>query len=72
MFVQGEKIMMTLEEMVETAIKNQPFILEMELQKGVPLNYFDENGQYVYRYPDGHIEKAELPKLPPECYKCRK
>ena len=64
--------MMTLEEMVETAIKNQPFILEMELQKGVPLNYFDENGQYVYRYPDGYIEKAELPKLPPECYKCRK
>lgn len=63
--------MMTLEEMVETAIEIQPFILEMELKKGVPLNYFDENGQYVLRYPDGHIEKAELPRLPEE-YKCLK
>lgn len=72
MLVQGGEIMITLEEMVETAIKVQPFILEMELQKGVPLNYFDENGQYVLRYPDGHIEKAELPKVRAKDYKCQK
>lgn len=56
--------MLTMDELVKAAIENQPLILEQELKKGVPLNYFDENGQYVLRYPDGHIEPAELPKLP--------
>lgn len=54
---------LTIEELVEIAIKNQPIILQQELEKGVPLNYFDENGQYVLRYPDGHIEKATLPQV---------
>lgn len=35
---------LSLEELVEIAIKNQPIILEQELQKGVPLNYIDEHG----------------------------
>ncbi len=55
--------MLTLEELVKTAIENQPIILELELKKGVPLNYFDENGQYVLRYPDGHVEASELSPL---------
>lgn len=55
--------MMTLDELVQTAIENQPLILSQELKKGVPLNYFDENGQYVLHYPDGHVEPAELPPL---------
>ena len=55
--------MLTMEELVMTAIENQPLILEQELKKGVPLNYFDENGQYVLRYPDGHVEPAELHPL---------
>lgn len=37
---------LTLEELVQTAIENQRIILELELKKGVPLNYLDENGQY--------------------------
>ena len=56
--------MMTLEEIVQTAMEFQPFILEQELKKGVPLNYIDDNGQYVLRYPDGHIEPAELTEDP--------
>ena len=51
---------LTLEELVETAIENQRIILELELKKGVPLNYLDENGQYTLRYPDGHIEITSI------------
>lgn len=54
---------LSLEELVEIAKKNQPIILEQELQKGIPLNYIDEHGHYVLRYPDGHVEKAELPRM---------
>ena len=38
--------MLTMDELVRAAIENQPLILEQELKKGVPLNYFDEDGQY--------------------------
>ena len=51
---------LTLEELVETAIENQRIILELELKRGVPLNYLDEKGQYTLRYPDGHIETTSL------------
>ena len=51
---------LTLEELVETAIENQRIILELELKKGVPLNYLDENGQYTLRYPDGHTEISSI------------
>ena len=54
---------LSLEELVKIAKENQPIIMEQELQKGVPLNYIDEHGQYVLLYHDGHMEKAELPKL---------
>ena len=30
---------LTLEELVATAIENQHVILEVELKKGIPLNY---------------------------------
>ena len=56
--------MLTSSDFVQIAIQNQHIILDHELKKGVPLNYFDENGQYVLRYPDGHIEPAELPDPP--------
>ena len=45
------------------AVENQHIILEQELKKGVPLNYLDDNGQYVLRYPDGHMEAADLPEI---------
>ncbi len=51
---------LTLEELVETAIENQRIILELELKKGVPLNYLDENGQYTLRYPGGHTEISSI------------
>ena len=54
---------LSLEELVEIAKANQPIILAQELQKGVPLNYIDEHDLYVLLYPDGHVEKAELPEL---------
>ena len=54
---------LTLEELVETAIENQRIILELELKKGVPLNYLDENGQYTLRYPDGHTETMSLTEV---------
>lgn len=60
---KGKAMRLSLKELVEIAIKNQPIILEQELEKGVPLNYLDENGDYVLRYPDGRIEKSRLPPL---------
>ncbi|MBD5626226.1 MAG: hypothetical protein HDQ90_01785 [Desulfovibrio sp.] len=54
---------LSLEKLVKIAKENQPIILEQELQKGVPLNYIDEHDPYVLRDPDGHVEKAVLPKL---------
>lgn len=51
-----------LEEIVKIAIENQHRILEQELKKGVPLNYLDDNGQYILRYPNGHMETATLPE----------
>lgn len=51
----------SLEEKVQCAIENQRIILEQELKKGVPLNYFDQNGQYILEYPDGRKEPATLP-----------
>ena len=54
---------LTLEEIAMIAVENQHIILEQELKKGVPLNYLDDNGQYVLRYPDGHMEAADLPEI---------
>lgn len=52
---------LTLEEIVKIAIENQHLILEQELKKGVPLNYLDDKGQYILRYPNGYMETATLP-----------
>ena len=46
--------------LVETAQKNLPHILNQELECGVPLNYTNENGEYVFRYKDGTILPARL------------
>lgn len=46
--------------LLEIARKNLPFILQNELENDVPLNYIDENGQYVFRYKDGTILPASL------------
>ena len=54
---------LTLEEIDMIAVENKQIILEQELKKGVPLNYLDDNGQYVLRYPDGHMEAADLPEI---------
>lgn len=53
----------SLEEKVDFVIRHQRIILEPQLEKGVPLNYIDETGQYGLEYPDGRIVKAELPEL---------
>lgn len=45
---------------VDAARKNLPNILEQELESGVPLNYTDASGQYVFRYRDGTILPARL------------
>lgn len=47
---------LSFEEMTIVAIRNQHLILAEELKKGVPLNYRDELGRNVLKYPDGHIE----------------
>lgn len=46
--------------LIEIARKNQPWILQNELESGVPLIFFDENGQYVLLYRDGTILPASL------------
>ena len=48
------------DELVEMAAKSQHFILQAELENGVPLNYLDENGQYVFRYKDGTVLAASM------------
>lgn len=54
---------LTLEELVETAIENQRIILELELKKGVPLNYLDVECQHVVHPPSleagGFLPRAE-------------
>lgn len=60
----------SLEDMVAFAIRYHPFILELELQKGGALNYYDDNGDYVLEYPDGRIQKTELPVLNPDTEIC--
>ena len=57
--------MMTLQEMVETAIRNQPFILQEDMRRGAPLCYF-KDGVFVIKYPDGTIEHYDKPCLPRE------
>lgn len=46
--------------LLEIARQNLPFILANELANGVPLNYMDENGQYVFLYKDGTVLPASL------------
>ncbi len=48
--------MLTLEEIVETAITNQPIVLGLELKKGEPLNFLNKQGREVLLYPDGRME----------------
>lgn len=49
--------MLTFDELVETAIAYQPLILGLELKKGEPLNFLDQQGQEVLLYPDGRMEQ---------------
>lgn len=53
----------TLEEIVDFVIRHHRILLDIELEKGVPLNYINDEGQYVPEYPDGRIEPAKLPSL---------
>lgn len=46
--------------LIDIARKNQAFILENELEGGVPINYIDDQGQYVFRYKDGAVLPASL------------
>ncbi|WP_446424993.1 hypothetical protein [Mailhella sp.] len=56
--------MLTLKEMVETAIRNQPFILQEDKRKGAPLCYCTKDGRFVIEYPDGTVETYDKPRLP--------
>lgn len=60
----------TFEEKIAFAIKHQHIILNIELAKGIPLNYLDANGRYLLEYPDGHIEESQL--LQTGLTKCQK
>lgn len=46
--------------LLEIARMNQPFILRNELESGVPLNYIDANGRYVFMYRDGTVLLANM------------
>lgn len=48
------------DQLLEIARKNLPFILENEMENGVPLNYIDDQGRYVFRYKDGTVLPASL------------
>ncbi len=54
----------SLQELVDIAIENQPYILEQDLKDGGPLCYYDKEGRFVIRYPDGTVEHHERPCLP--------
>ena len=54
----------SLQELVDIAIENQPYILEQDLKDGGPLCYYDKEGRFVIRYPDGTVEYHERPCLP--------
>jgi len=56
--------MLTLKEMIETAIRNQPFILKEDQRKGAPLCYYAADGRFVIQYPDGRVETFDKPCLP--------
>lgn len=55
--------MLTLKELVETAIRNQPLILAEDQRQGAPLCYY-EKGVFIIKYPDGTVEKHDKPCLP--------
>lgn len=48
------------DDLVDIVLKNQPFVLRAEMENGVPLNYLDETGQYVFRYKDGTVLPASM------------
>lgn len=60
---------LSLQELVEIAIENQPYILEQDLKNGGPLCYYDDDGRFVIRYPDGTIEHHDKP-CPPKPEHC--
>ena len=59
----------SLLKLVETAMENQPYILEQDLKNGGPLCYYDKEGAFVIQYPDGTIEHHDTP-CPPNPEHC--
>ena len=53
--------MMTMEEMLETALRLQPIILAEDKRDGAPLSYRDEQGRLVTENPDGSVTYEDLP-----------
>ena len=56
--------MLKFEDMIGTAIRNQPLILQEDQRKGAPLCYFTTEGLFVIVYPDGRKETFDKPHLP--------
>lgn len=46
------------DSLLKIANQNLSFILDNELANDVPLQYFDANGQYMFRYKNGAILPA--------------
>ena len=51
----------TIRQLFDFAVAGQPLVLNLELQSGIPLNYYDEQGQFVTLYPDGTAEYQDTP-----------
>ena len=61
---------MTLEEIVQTAMRIQPMILEEDKRDGASLRYVDSLGHFIIEQPDGTIERYDhifVPEMEKPC-----
>lgn len=63
--------MLSFEEIVQTAIENQHIILEMDLKKGVPLNYVDKDGRYLLNILMDILRKLSFRNTEQKVSRCR-
>ncbi len=64
--------MMTMKELLETAVRMQPLMLAEDKRDGASLRYADEDGKFVIEHPDGAVEKFDHVVVPPEEVLCRR
>ncbi|MBR4424242.1 MAG: hypothetical protein IKS68_08450 [Mailhella sp.] len=64
--------MMTMKELLETAMRMQPLILAEDKRDGASLRYVDEDGRFVVEHPDGAVEKFDHVVVPEAEAPCRR